>query len=831
MSWRVADGLLFQDRVLSLLHHGRASGINTADCKPFTSSISDELWHGIVPRYSVASQELATPQSRQPSYFQLFHPFIKVLDCVIENPVKHTESWRMAIEKAENVYFDFPPDLLLLDAIEFAYQAETMIWLHGAFIVLYGHLDILSLLFEPQFLHKEQFAKILDHSFLLSEVLPHLLRLNPPLTFLSPATVLFILLSSAVQSLALRQYFPFQSHSSHDGLTVPQRLFESSRLHLRALSTLSTQAGRWQHELIAEVHRLLSYCTSRVLHQADSQEPPFSAVNLMRYRWCGSGSGVLPLSPAAARQEWHFSSLPESELWSGPTGDEEALRNVVAELCNPSARMCRSGYLDLSHFYAHDTSLHRDGSLLSRLTLNGQDNQAIRFLVNRFQRSFVAIGESGCPLLDEILPLAGSYPSILSALLALAARLRAPHTGAERFGPGGAATADYLTPSDTGSPASNALSWHQATISGIRSKLLRIQTEHTEEGDLKEILAASLLLTIFGFPQQINNWSMHVQGMIALIESTDPAMVESLPIARLVRAFAAHNDIYAFSLGRPEESHRAWLNWDIWPRESSGARTTNLTLFEITIGYPESMITLIAIMSGAFDDTAKYGRLSTSLHARLKHTFDSALATTRLPLLRDLHSLAAPACGGLSWPTMMEVILESWTPPPIPQHISFKLSVAILIAWECIRKAALIYLWRGGFDANATTPLDPIRGPTAQSYLRQLLHNINGLLSLAETNRITIANAMLWTLVVVGNECCRETGLRAELLRVLTRAHEYFSITHFGHGIRLLEELWARVDDALVDREDGQGQGQGWLQRPLHLQALAKELDLCVPLF
>lgn len=666
------------------------------------------------------------------------------------------------------------------------------------------------------------------------------MQLNPGLTFLSPATIFFVLLSSAVQCLALRQYFPFpfQEEAPHYGITVPQRLVESSRLHLRVLSTLSAHSDRWQHDLVMEIHRLLSYCTSRAQHHAGSQDQTFTATNLMRYRWCGSGTGILPLSPTAARQEWHFSSLPD-EIWAWPSGQEEVLRNPVTELCDPSIRMCQPKYFDLSHYYAHSFLLGADGSLLCHLTLNGQDNQAIRFrksspclaqrrllitlvllVINRFQRSLVAIGESGCPLLHEILPLAGIYPSILSALLALAARLRAP-SGSERPGPG--STGDNPIQSDTESPSFEALSWHQATISGILSKLLHIQGEQMHEDDLKEILAASLLLTMFGFPHQIDNWSLHVQGMISLVESTDPAMVESLSVARLVRAFAAHNDISAFSLGRSDESHRAWLNWDITPRE--GIVKSNFSPFEIIIGYPETMITLIAIMSSAFEDTRKFSRLSTSLYARLKHAFDNATATTRLPLLCDSNGVATSS--GVSWHTMVEFLLESWRPPPTPQHLSFHLSADLLTAWECIRKAALIYLWRGGFDADATKPLEKTHATTAQSYLRQLLYNIDGLLDLTESKRITVANAMLWTLVVVGNECCREIGMRKELLRVLTRAQQYFSITHLEHVIRLLGELWSRVD-AL-----GEGSAeadQGWSQ-PMNLQMLARDMDLCVPLF
>jgi hypothetical protein len=62
---------------------------------------------------------------------------------------------------------------------------------------------------------------------------------------------------------------------------------------------------------------------------------------------------------------------------------------------------------------------------------------------------------------------------------------------------------------------------------------------------------------------------------------------------------------------------------------------------------------------------------------------------------------------------------------------------------------------------------------------------------------------MLWKLVVVGNECCREAGMWTELLRVLSRAQEYFYIKHCEHVIPLLGELSVRFDAA------GEGRGAG----------------------
>lgn len=41
-----------------------------------------------------------------------------------------------AYEELEDYYIRFPVNLLKFDDLEFPYQAEAMIWMHGLFIVL-----------------------------------------------------------------------------------------------------------------------------------------------------------------------------------------------------------------------------------------------------------------------------------------------------------------------------------------------------------------------------------------------------------------------------------------------------------------------------------------------------------------------------------------------------------------------------------------------------------------------------------------------------------------------------------------------------------------------
>ncbi|QGA14829.1 hypothetical protein EYB26_002485 [Talaromyces marneffei] len=822
---RTAMGLSFQDSILALLHHERPPASKTGSRCCSMPFIPDDLWHGGISREQFAMhQESTTTTNPQHSYFQLYCPLVQLLNYVLDNYAERNRNWELAIELAKDFFFDFPPQLLNFNALSLLYQAESMIWLHGIFLILYGDMDLLNLLLDPQFLQHTEFADLLDHSLLIAEVLPHLIRLDPYLTCLSPASVYFVVLSSVIQCLALRQYISLADGLENPAIVVPEKLDNSSRIHLKVLSLLHENVGRWEHPVVSEIYRLLLYCTSQALDRSSTNHSKISALVLMQYRWCGHGTGILALSNTAALSEWTFPVPPDEEIWSWNGELEVTLYAVVTRLCDPTMRMCQPGYFDLSLCDQKLPTRNNDNSDIRRLVLNGQKNQAIRFLIRRCHRSFVAIGQSGCPLLDEILPLASTFSSILTALLALAARLQ---TVVDSANIAVRAVDDNLTISDTESPSTDALNWHQVTISGIRSKLIRLQSGGTQEGDLKEVLAASLLLSMFGFPLQVNNWSLHVQGMIALIESTEPTIIDSLSVARFVRTCAAYNDISAFSLGRLEDSHLAWLKWNICPVGGSGkayphSQTPSFTPFEVTIGYPESLITIIAMMSAMFEEKRICARISTSLYGRLKHAFDNTMAESRLPVFND--PAVNNTLNGLSCVTMIEVLLESWIPPGAVNNLSPHLATSVLTAWECIRKAALIYLWRGGFEANPMIALTSTRSEISESYIRLLTYSIGSLVDHAESEGLTIANAMLWSLVVVGNECCMQPMLRQEVLRLLDRAQKHFSIAHFDHVSRLLQELWIRADNPVSEASPG-------MQGMLNLQGLSRQFDLCIPLF
>ncbi|KAE8363637.1 hypothetical protein BDV27DRAFT_129725 [Aspergillus caelatus] len=334
-----------------------------------------------------------------------------------------------------------------------------------------------------------------------------------------------------------------------------------------------------------------------------------------------------------------------------------------------------------------------------------------------------------------------------------------------------------------------------------------------------EVLASCLLLTLFGLPEQVHNWSVHVTGMIALIESLDAEVLRSVPSVRYLQAVAAHLDISAFSLNRPEASQHKWLAWGICPWRGNTAtidESTEFTTFEISSGYPESLVTVVALISavieGQIDDyVAAY---INDIHQEIHQTQEQRLAEYGSPQQTEFY-----------WTLRMHAIIAGWEPPMVPPRISSTLSLALTTAWEIIRKAAHIYLSRGGFATSIYIPIAPQRQRLNQRYVREMIVGLQSLIALAEEQEITIANAMIWPMTVIGNEVCNDYALQAELVSMFERLHRYFRIAHLIQVLDLFKELWQRftMSNAMLASPQS--------PRELSLQLLAAEKNLSVPLF
>ncbi|KAJ5985029.1 hypothetical protein N7522_012225 [Penicillium canescens] len=462
--------------------------------------------------------------------------------------------------------------------------------------------------------------------------------------------------------------------------------------------------------------------------------------------------------------------------------------------------------------------LHRSG-----LVLSGPENQAIRLLIRISRVRFTAINESGVPFLDELLKLAKSHRSIRTALLALADRLRATVYPSSTFD---TVDGEQSQPQLWSPKTSSLESYHDALI-GLRENIACLHIAEASHDVALEVLGSVLLLTIAGFPRNMraegaHDWSFHVSGMISLIESLDTDVTGGTGLGRLVKEMAAHLDIGVFSLGRPGNSRRAWLEWNICPPGTPCE--SDFSSLEVIAGYPKSLLTIVATMSAVLEDM-NLPDCPASLRTLVRKLYDATLVG---------QGTGSSVPGPIATPTddthaqmlnMLEIVLVLWRPPNLPTRISMPVAFALASAWEIMRKAALLYLWRGGFCASVFVPIFSDRKDVTAKFIREMLLGFRALLNLVDEQRITIMNVMTWPLLVVANECGNNPGLQGEILSLLQRMQQCFGIEHLTHLATLLQELWRRFES--YSHSSGM---LSWSSNYLHLDNLSREFQLCLPL-
>jgi hypothetical protein len=231
----------------------------------------------------------------------------------------------------------------------------------------------------------------------------------------------------------------------------------------------------------------------------------------------------------------------------------------------------------------------------------------------------------------------------------------------------------------------------------------------------------------------------------------------------------AFADISAMSIGQARLSQKCWLSWMMSrQRYNTG---TPFTALEVTSGYPETLIDIIAQASELADDQAY-------CHMPLTHA----------------NSVASP-----SWVSRdLETTLKRWTLPELPVSMSPFQQLALRTAWEAIRKACLLFLWRGrGFHSNLAEPMPEGRAAESQALAGHILSDLAATLELCRTQKLSIATAIMWPLAVVGCECGRSSRRRQnETLQLLHGITCTFSMDQANHLARVLQILWERLSES-----------------------------------
>jgi hypothetical protein len=356
------------------------------------------------------------------------------------------------------------------------------------------------------------------------------------------------------------------------------------------------------------------------------------------------------------------------------------------------------------------------------------------------RRSLVAIPDHGNPLVSDILLLCNHAPSLMTALLALAAQVRSYQA--------------------TGNPTALLDPYHNA-LSEFQQDLSHPNT------DTMAAVAGALVLVVLSTAGPGNDWQHHAAHAIHLLDCTD---VEAAKLSRtglFLVMLAAHYDMTAFTLGRPiAPISAAWSRWQL--QGTSSSLDDEFLPHEIVTGYPAALISLI-----------------------------SELDICASHLCSSSHPMNGPAPNNehLSEWARLRHKLEAWRPRCLPEHMLDVHKSSRRIARKCMHYAAILYHNRiFGFRANLLNPLP--NGMATANMVEDILINIKQLLQHYSVDAIPTGNAMAWPLAVAGSECGSPVTryLQADVLSLIEDMAASFSMSHLRPLGTVFRTLWLRYE-------------------------------------
>lgn len=354
------------DRTLSLLHYSRSPtyAIQTSQHQIKSPTlqiplIDDSLWHS--NRYTSGDKFHLQALTTGESYFNLFLPLLSPLDELLINGDGGSATRTKLTAQLEDYFLSFPVSLMNYENIKYIFQVEAMMWMHGIYILLDASLDFPTLLLDRNWPKTPGFIAALEHSLLLGEALPTIIRIKPYLHPTSPATVMFVLLSSIVQSIACSQFNP--SHfldTQHDQPQLPATLKTSVSRHIEFLSQIRVPSSPYNHPMIRIVHTILQHSydsasrSSTAFSQLSLSPPPTQ--ELKYYRFIPSGTGIVPLGESWADALWNatvekYQVKPMISDFDSGQNQRERVCHAINVIADPTARICQEGYFDLNIRY------------------------------------------------------------------------------------------------------------------------------------------------------------------------------------------------------------------------------------------------------------------------------------------------------------------------------------------------------------------------------------------------------------------------------------------------------------------------------------------------
>lgn len=184
------------------------------------------------------------------------------------------------------------------------------------------------------------------------QIFPTLLRIDPTMHLVSPATMYFMLQCAVILGVALLQFHvPGVQPECTELFLVPDELRQVVADCAQALDALAQEASRCDLSIVTAIHTILSNL-QHDLDAAATSAMSDALLTLAHYRWRGQGKGIIALSDMDAVIAWNYVTIELSGSILLPPSDRQPdidnRRAWIAQLSSREHRICEPGYFDLS---------------------------------------------------------------------------------------------------------------------------------------------------------------------------------------------------------------------------------------------------------------------------------------------------------------------------------------------------------------------------------------------------------------------------------------------------------------------------------------------------
>ena len=301
-------------------------------------TVSDAEWNQQWDQPDAQGYTRRQVPSAEESFFNLFSPLRRIMKAAQFYTLLESHIQDSVSDALEEYFLTFPTGIMELEKVELVWQLEAMIWFHGIYLYTTSGPDFLNILLSPDIVKSSAFPRTAEHSILIGDIIPYLIRMENALVYIFHLTIYFVALSAAVHIAMIRSL-----HNSDS--SAPPLLVRSARAHEKALQLIVSKNPACTHPIIKGISRILSLVLHSVSHGAQIEvEDLIPSIQQVKcYRWMPEGRGLLSMNEELAE------NLLQGLLTRHRPGDLSiGSLSEIQHILRPASRITQAGTFDLS---------------------------------------------------------------------------------------------------------------------------------------------------------------------------------------------------------------------------------------------------------------------------------------------------------------------------------------------------------------------------------------------------------------------------------------------------------------------------------------------------